>query len=123
MLLIVRRIQILPKPLDRIQRNREHDAKRRADKPWRALYNTAQWKALRLSQLMREPLCKRCSDRGKIVPATVAHHKVSHKGDTTLFFDPSNLASSCKDCHDVDEQRIERGGQARRDVDEDGWPL
>ncbi|MCK1503876.1 HNH endonuclease [Bradyrhizobium sp. 18] len=91
-------------------RNREHDSKRRTEKPWRALYNTAQWKALRLAQLRREPLCKRCSDGGRIIRATVAHHKVAHKGDATLFFDPSNLASSCKDCHDSVEQGIEARG-------------
>lgn len=109
--------------MDRRLRNREHDSKRRTEKPWRALYNTAQWKALRLAQLIREPLCKRCSERGRVVTATIAHHITAHKGNAALFFDPSNLASSCKDCHDVDEQRIERGGQARRDVGDDGWPV
>ncbi|WP_458760534.1 hypothetical protein ACSVBT_07000 [Afipia sp. TerB] len=33
------------------------------------------------------------------------------------------FASSCNDCHDIDEQRIERGGRARQQVDADGWPL
>jgi 5-methylcytosine-specific restriction protein A len=104
-------------------RNREHDARRKANNPWRTLYDSAQWKALRRNQLMREPLCKRCKDRGTLTPATVVHHKVAHKGNVALFFDANNLASSCKNCHDVDEQRIERGGKARQAVDADGWPI
>lgn len=111
------------KPLERRERNREYDARRRQQKPWRALYNTQRWKALRLGQLMREPLCKRCKERGVITAATVAHHIRAHKGDAELFFDPNNLASSCADCHDIDEQRIERGGKARQAVAPDGWPI
>jgi hypothetical protein len=53
----------------------------------------------------------------------VCHHKRPHKGDEALFWDQGNLASSCADCHDVDEQRIERGGRARQQVDESGWPI
>ena len=90
---------------------------------WQHLYSTRHWKALRRSQLMREPLCKRCLGRGALTPATVAHHKIPHKGDAVLFFDASNLASSCKPCHGIDEQRIERGGRARQAVDGDGWPI
>lgn len=113
----------MPKPLDRILRNREFDGRRRKKSPWRLMYSQVAWKTLRRAQLTKEPLCARCLERGRTVAATVAHHKVAHKGDPALFFDPANLASSCKDCHDVDEQRIERGGEARRDVDADGWPL
>lgn len=113
----------MPKPLDHRLRNREHDAKRRTEQPWRRWYNTQRWKALRLSQLMREPLCKRCKDRGVVRAATVAHHVVAHKGDGQLFFDAGNIASSCADCHDIDEQRIERGGKARQAIGPDGWPL
>ncbi len=113
----------MPKPLDRRIRNREYDAKRKAEQPWRGLYKTAQWRALRASQLAKQPLCERCEARGKVTPATVCHHIKPHKGDSVLFWSPHNLASSCSLCHDIDEQRIERGGKARQDVGEDGWPL
>jgi hypothetical protein len=53
----------------------------------------------------------------------VVHHRKAHKGDVALFFDASNLASSCAGCHDIDEQRIERGGKARQQLDDTGWPL
>lgn len=103
--------------------NRTYDARRRQQKPWRKLYATVRWYSLRAAQLAKAPLCKRCSDRGKIVAATVVHHIKAHKGDPTLFFDPANLASSCAACHDIDEQRIEAGGKARQQLDEHGWPL
>lgn len=118
----MRRIRML-RPNDVRQRNREHDARRRTAQSWRRLYSTARWLTLREAQLNLHPLCKRCVDRGKVVEATVAHHKVAHKGNPELFFDPNNLASSCKPCHDIDEQRIERGGQARQSIGDDGWPL
>lgn len=110
------------KPLDRRVRNREHDARRRAEKPWRKLYQTARWQALRRAQLDKQPLCERCLARGVTTPANVVHHVERHEGDPVKFFE-GELASSCAHCHDVDEQRIERGGGARQDVGEDGWPV
>jgi 5-methylcytosine-specific restriction endonuclease McrA len=118
-----RRMVTVPKPLDRRQRNREYDARRRTERPWRAWYSTARWRALRATQLASQPLYERCKARGVIRPATVAHHITAHKGDEVLFWDTANLASSCADCHDTDEQRIERGGRARQTVGPDGWPV
>ncbi|MBR1230221.1 HNH endonuclease [Bradyrhizobium sp. AUGA SZCCT0176] len=128
-MLILRHLSIalpwctLPKPLERRQRNREYDTKRKAENPWRAWYGTARWQALRAAQLAKQPLCQRCASRDRIVAASVAHHTTPHKGDPVLFWDPKNLSSSCADCHDVDEQRIERGGKARQTIDDDGWPV
>lgn len=101
---------IVPKPLDRRERNREYDARRRKDKPWRALYGTAKWRSLRAAQLLKQPLCERCERKGRVTPATVAHHRRAHKGDHALFFDPDNLSSSCAPCHDQVEQIIEARG-------------
>lgn len=111
------------KPLDVRQRNREHDTRRRQDNTWRAWYGTARWQALRLGQLRKQPLCQRCAGRGMVVEATVAHHTTPHKGDAVLFWDANNLASSCAPCHDIDEQRIERGRAPRQSIDADGWPI
>lgn len=113
----------MPKPLDRRIRNREYDAKRKQQQPWRVLYKTSHWQALRAAQLSKHPLCERCLARDKLTPATVCHHKIAHKGDTVLFWDSGNLASSCSPCHDIDEQRIERGGKARQVIGADGWPV
>ncbi len=90
---------------------------------YRKWYYTKRWQSLRIRQLTITPLCERCESRGHIRPATVCHHKQAHKGNQALFFDPLNLASSCADCHDVDEQRIEHGGKARQQVGADGWPI
>lgn len=112
----------MPKPLDRRQRNREHDANRKIRHEYRAWYKTARWRAIRMTQLTAFPLCERCESRGVVTEATVCHHTTAHKGDPVIFWG-GPFASSCADCHDVDEQRIERGGKARCDVAEDGWPL
>lgn len=113
----------MPKPLEKRERNREYDSKRKAEYPWRAWYGTERWKRLRTAQKNKQPLCERCLSKGLTTIATVAHHIVPHKGDPILFWDPNNLSSSCAPCHDIDEQRIERGGRARQDVGPDGWPI
>jgi len=99
----------VPKPLERRERNREHDARRRATKEWRAWYNTKRWRDRRFAQLRAEPLCQRCKAKGLVVAATVAHHVVRHGGDADLFWN-GELASSCKECHDTIEQAIEARG-------------
>jgi 5-methylcytosine-specific restriction protein A len=99
----------MPKPIERRQRNRESDARRRQTKPWRAWYNTARWQALRDAQLRRQPLCERCSTPARPVGATTVHHKHRHEGDAAKFWN-GELASSCKACHDALEQRIEALG-------------
>lgn len=107
----------------RSQASREYELRRRATKPWRKWYTTPQWQSLRANQLSKQPLCERCLSRGIVTRATVAHHIEPHKGNPTLFYNPANLASSCKSCHDIDEQRIEKGGKARQQPGPDGWPL
>lgn len=54
--------------------------------------------------------------------ANVVHHKVPHRGDLALFFDPSNLEAVCKPCHDGPMQSDEARGFSR-DVGPDGWPV
>jgi 5-methylcytosine-specific restriction enzyme A len=88
--------------------------------PWKPLYNTAQWKHLRLSQLSIEPLCRFCDERGKIEPANVVDHIIAHKGKQSLFFNPNNLQSLCKQCHDKDKAVIERGALV---IGNDGWAM
>ena len=113
---------IVPKPLERKERNREYDAKRRKEKEYRGWYNTRRWRDIRINQLTVQPLCERCQGRGVVRAATVCHHKIKHNGDPALFWN-GPFGSSCADCHDTDEQRIERGGKARQAVGADGWPI
>lgn len=72
------------------------------------LYDRAAWKRLRLEQLRQEPLCAFCARAGRLSPATVVDHVVPHKGDERLFFDPQNLASVCRHCHDGAKQQQEK---------------
>jgi hypothetical protein len=85
------------------------------------LYRTARWQALRKAQLRSHPLCERCLNESRIVPATVAHHRIPHKGDERLFFE-GELVSSCKPHHDSIEQSIERRGYDKT-IGVDGWPV
>jgi 5-methylcytosine-specific restriction protein A len=105
------------------ERDRQHDAARREQQPWRKWYKWARWLRLREHQLQKQWRCERCLERSPelLVPATEVHHKQPHRGDERLFFDPDNLASSCKPCHD----RVEQGVEARgydTSVGDDGLP-
>ena len=102
-------------------RDARHDARRRALKPWRNWYKLRRWLDLREGQLTRQPLCERCLKDFRVRRATVAHHLIKHEGDAALFWDPDNLASSCKPCHDRHEQAQEARGYAL-DLAPSGWP-
>ena len=57
-------------------------------------YNTRQWRKLRASILMDEPLCRGC----KLAVATVIDHiKAVRSGGE--FWDLENLQPLCKRCH------------------------
>lgn len=64
---------------------------------WKHLYQTKRWKDLRYSIFVRDQfLCQIC----KRALAFVVDHIVDHRGNMILFWDPKNLQSSCKPCHD-----------------------
>lgn len=86
------------------------------------LYNTAAWRALRAAQLAKNPLCRYCEQQDRITAADTVNHRQAHKGDRALFFDPDNLESTCKQCHDGPVQSFERRG-VRRGCDVNGRPL
>lgn len=86
------------------------------------LYGTKRWFQLRHQQLSLHPLCALCEKLGKVKLAKVADHKVPHRGDEKLFFDPANLQSLCKTCHDGAKQQLEKSGTLRG-CDVDGMPL
>lgn len=60
----------------------------------------ARWQRARLLFLDDHPLCKRCEDKGLVVPANVVDHIQPHKGDGVLFWDQRNWQPLCKPCHD-----------------------
>jgi 5-methylcytosine-specific restriction protein A len=94
-------------------RKRSNDRQRRQSLPWRSWYSLAAWKRRRDVQLMRQPLCERHLARGEVVEATVANHKIAHRGDWRLFIE-GDLESVCKPCHDSEVQREERAALRHR---------
>lgn len=77
--------------------------------PWHHLYNTTRWVKGRRQHLSKHPLCEYCRRRGLVAAAAVVDHKIPHKGDERLFFDPANWQSLCKTCHDQVKQAEEHG--------------
>ena len=85
----------------------------RDNAPWRRLYSTARWRALRLATFVRDLFtCQMC---GKVEPDTrqlVCDHRKAHRGNLTLFWDPLNLQTLCKSpCHDKHKQALEQASR------------
>lgn len=74
---------------------------------YRWVYNTPQWKSLRLQYLMENPLCKKCLEKEepKITSAKEVHHIISLNTESNYFrkrmigFDPNNIEGLCVECH------------------------
>lgn len=66
-------------------------------------YNSKDWKLLRLSKLLENPLCFYCEQKGIVTPATEVHHEISPFNNIDriheLFYDYENLTSICATCH------------------------
>ena len=96
-------------------KHRPRKAKRRESAEWHGWYNKKIWREdLRPAQLMRQPFCCVCAERGIRTKATVVDHRIPFRGDWDLFVDPDNHQSLCKSCHDrktAQEQAEKRGKQ------------
>lgn len=108
------------KPSAREISRKAADRKRRQTQPWRRWYFTKAWKLRRQRQLARVSWCEPCKRAGRSRIATIANHKIPHRGDRELFF-RGELESACKQCHDQAIQREELEGFSR-EVGGDGWP-
>ena len=62
---------------------------------------TKQWARYSQMRLQRYPLCANCEEQGKLTSATVTDHKIPHRGDVNLFWDPTNHQSLCTTCHNA----------------------
>lgn len=88
---------------------KDRSEQRRTVSRWRGWYNTKAWRDLRWSVLVDEMFtCRRCGFTGDS-PVMVADHIKPHRGNRDLFFDRNNLQCLCKQCHDRDKQKEERG--------------
>lgn len=82
---------------------------------WRSWYGTERWKKLRRQVWARDHY--RCQKTGVLCigkyPADnspVADHKIPHRGDPVLFWDPENVETVSKAYHDSEKQKQERAG-------------
>lgn len=94
---------------------------------YRHLYRTARWKRTRADQLQREPLCRMCSEQGRVTAATVCDHRDNEaKKDPARFFD-GPFDSLCAPHHDSTKQREEKRAAAGKlplqRCGADGWPV
>ena len=60
--------------------------------------------------------CQRCHRIEADTSQLVADHKVPHRGDERLFWDPGNLQCLCKTCHDTVKQAEEQASLHQRGV-------
>lgn len=99
-----------------------YDARSPEAEAYRRWYKTQRWQRIRAQQLNAEPLCAYCLNIGRTTAATVCDHVEPHKGDERLFWH-GPFQSLCKQCHDSDKQRIEKGGKPKQVIGLDGWPV
>jgi len=86
---------------------------------WHHFYTSAFWQRRRRLQLLEQPLCRFCADRGLTVRAVVVDHVKPHRGDWNKFA-LGPLQSLCAPCHNSTKQKLE---WERPGADADGWPL
>lgn len=71
------------------------------DKNVEATTKNSRWKALRLKIIQRDKCCILCLRRGFIEYRTLqVHHLVKRVEDTSLIYEPSNLVTVCRECHE-----------------------
>ncbi|WP_417794603.1 HNH endonuclease [Terasakiella pusilla] len=104
-------MQLQPKSSDA-----SHERRRVNKVPhWKRWYDTARWKQLREDVLKRDDYI--CQATGVLLVgglntwnSPIADHKVPHRGDPELFWDPDNVWAVCKRWHDSEKQRLEKRG-------------
>ncbi len=74
----------------------------------------------RKRRLAAEPLCRTCTERGRVTAATVPDHIVPlFKGGTD---DDENIQCLCDPCH-AEKTARDMGHVVRVEIGSDGWPV
>lgn len=85
--------------------------------PWAGWYKTARWQRLRQQVFLRDLYqCRRCPRIEANTSLLVCDHIRPHRGDERKFWDPGNLQTLCKPCHDGAKQREEQSSLHTRGV-------
>jgi len=97
---------------------RAHDKFRNANDPFRSLYFTARWVALRLCIKIRDKLCRICGHKAieaidHIIPARI-YVVERNGGDIETFWHENNLQGLCKGCHDHKTATVDRALLAKQ---------
>jgi 5-methylcytosine-specific restriction endonuclease McrA len=91
----------------------------RSEPPWRKWYKTRRWQELRIAIFKRDLFTCRMPKCGRLIGDTsqlVCDHKEPHRGDERRFWDPVNLWTLCKPCHDSVKQAEEQSTLHQRGV-------
>lgn len=65
-------------------------------------YRSRIWKSLRASVLERDMyLCQYCKAQGRVRPGNIVDHIIPIEYDASLRTDITNLATTCKECHNA----------------------
>lgn len=67
---------------------------------------SSRWKSLRKKILLRDKCCILCKNRDGYfnLKRLQVHHIVKRVDDESLIFEPSNLVTLCRDCHEEVEK-------------------
>ncbi len=85
------------------------------------IYNTPLWKNMRLAHVQQSPLCEVCKIEGKVTLAEDCHHWISFVGKSEeeknlLAFNPDNIVSVCRKCHNEIHNGKYRGCTSLEDI-------
>lgn len=90
-----------------------HEARQPDNRPSAAARGyDAKWRAASKEFLAAHPYCEcdTCLRLGRLLPASVVHHMIPHRGDMQLFWDQANWRAMSKRCHDRHTSSTKRGG-------------
>lgn len=90
---------------------RDAEGHSKVSEGWRGWYALARWKRLRLATFRRDDFTCQMPGCGRLEGNTallVADHIERHQGDEALFWNPDNIQTLCKPCHDGTKQAQER---------------
>jgi 5-methylcytosine-specific restriction protein A len=94
----------------RISTHRDVEGHSAVLESWRAWYKTPAWQAIRIQVFVRDAYTCQMKGCGKVTSRPIADHVRPHRGDRARFFNPGNVQTLCKPCHDGAKQRAERRG-------------
>ena len=98
--LLAPRISTLKPRISNGREGKTREQYRREENPWRAWYQSREWKALRLKVLIRDGWkCAACGCVSFKAGKIHVDHIEPHRGSWELFSDESNLQLLCDECH------------------------